>query len=638
MVAVLLYGLHWFLCIILNHNFYKNFFTIHEKKIFLRSIIKLRRIFFFIMLVNGSARVCTPVEEEKSVRATEKVKTRPVTLEAQDDSMEEVSGVKSPPSFSEVLMNIPGLTGDDEAEEDFVDWDEAELPENRWYKEPAEEEGASGLGLGSIPEIFVSDKELIEWSQQWNLTLIINVMGRKVNFRALENKLNRDWARTGPIQIIDMPRGFYAVKFSKEDDYNHVLFEGPWMIADHYILIQRWRRNFLSSARVVKKVVVWVRIPDFPLELYNKKFLTRLGASLGMLLKINQLTSIHSRGKFARICVEMDLEKPVVPQVRVRSEILKLEYEGLQIICFHCGVCGHKESECNRKVVTPTSPAREEGRNGTDTTVVSAKEGGSLSGVSSPEISGRENSNLLRSDKDQNPKAAIAEMIRQHATFGPWIVVSRKKNSKRRNDKPWRSDLGYRDNQTRGKAVLRGDDENLRVKQTSLMEVDMSGGVTLDASLVKEVTSGLVPILEKTRTGPTSKNIQVGPTVRDAKRAARNVGPYIKNVGHLKGSKTTPPISSLTPSPVLGPNLSTDIIVEKGHAVLGPFEGESLDSSIKRLQDRAHPVVLETLGCVATSSQEINVPIIVENISPMQIAPFVEPVTKLSELPLSPSS
>lgn len=528
-------------------------------------------------------------------------------------------------------MNIPGLNGDEEGEEDFEDWDDAELPENRWYKEPVDEEVTNRIGHGGIPEILVSDKELNEWSQQWNLTLIINVMGRKVNFRALENKLNRDWARTGPIQIIDMPRGYYAVKFHKEEDYNHVLFEGPWMIADHYILIQRWRRNFLSSARVEKKVAVWVRIPELPLELYNKKFLTRLGASFGMLLKVDQLTSIHSRGKFARICVEMDLEKPVVPQVRVRGEVLKLEYEGLHTICFFCGVYGHKESECMRKVVEPTPPMREEGSGGT--MVGSAMEGDAACGVTIQGITGRDNPILQRCDKDQNPEAAIAVVTEQQPTFGPWIVVSRKKNSSRRNDKAWRSGLGYRDSQARGKVMHRNDDEILRAKQASLMEVDVPGMGAVEASCANGLVIGEHPPNKgpspnpgKTRNGPNGKSIQMGLTVRDVKRAARNVGPYAKKVGHLKGSKTS------LPSPTHGLNPSFAPFVEDGRVVLGHGDGESLDSSIKRLEVLSNPVIIGVVDHVANSSQEVNDPLVVENISPIQNAPSVEPVSKLSEL------
>lgn len=145
--------------------------------------------------------------------------------------------MQHPPSFREALLNIPGLTDDCVSLEG--NWEEETLQEDRWYKDVEDFPNDQLSGSRGMPEILVTDKELEDWSQQWDQTLIINVMGKRITFRALENKLKRDWARAGPIQIIDLPRGYFAVKFDSLEDYHHALFEGPWMIADHYILVQR---------------------------------------------------------------------------------------------------------------------------------------------------------------------------------------------------------------------------------------------------------------------------------------------------------------------------------------------------------------------------------------------------------------
>ncbi|RYR33588.1 hypothetical protein Ahy_A10g048187 isoform C [Arachis hypogaea] len=47
------------------------------------------------------------------------------------------------------------------------------------------------------------------------------------------------------------------------------------------------------------------------------------------MLKIDRTTSIHSRGYFARICIEIDLRKQLVPRISVFGEVLNIEYEGL---------------------------------------------------------------------------------------------------------------------------------------------------------------------------------------------------------------------------------------------------------------------------------------------------------------------
>ncbi|KAL4307419.1 hypothetical protein AHAS_Ahas16G0276400 [Arachis hypogaea] len=60
------------------------------------------------------------------------------------------------------------------------------------------------------------------------------------------------------------------------------------------------------------------------------------------MLKIDELTSIHFREKFARIYVKIDLRKQIVPSFTALKKGFKLEYEGLHQICFKCGRYGHR--------------------------------------------------------------------------------------------------------------------------------------------------------------------------------------------------------------------------------------------------------------------------------------------------------
>ncbi|KAL4370992.1 hypothetical protein AHAS_Ahas06G0121200 [Arachis hypogaea] len=72
------------------------------------------------------------------------------------------------------------------------------------------------------------------------------------------------------------------------------------------------------------------------------------------MIKIDRTTSIHSRGKFARICVEIDLAKKLVPKISVMGSELNVEYKGLHQICFACGKYGHRADMCTK---APTNEA-----------------------------------------------------------------------------------------------------------------------------------------------------------------------------------------------------------------------------------------------------------------------------------------
>ncbi|KAJ1429723.1 Zinc finger, CCHC-type [Sesbania bispinosa] len=66
------------------------------------------------------------------------------------------------------------------------------------------------------------------------------------------------WAKNEDVRVMDASEDFFLVKFSDEGDYKHALFEGPWLIADHYLLVQRWRPLFDPLDYTIKKVAVWV--------------------------------------------------------------------------------------------------------------------------------------------------------------------------------------------------------------------------------------------------------------------------------------------------------------------------------------------------------------------------------------------
>ncbi|KAI9084199.1 hypothetical protein K1719_033870 [Acacia pycnantha] len=127
------------------------------------------------------------------------------------------------------------------------------------------------------------------------------------------------------------------------EDRDYALYEGPWMIDDHYLLVQRWRPNFNpQKADCQRRITVWVRIPDLPMEFCTVEALGIIGNMIGKMIKIDRSTSIYDKGEFARICVEVDLQQPLLPAFTAFGEDKQLVYEGLHWVCFQCGLYGHE--------------------------------------------------------------------------------------------------------------------------------------------------------------------------------------------------------------------------------------------------------------------------------------------------------
>ncbi|KAJ9187288.1 hypothetical protein P3X46_002761 [Hevea brasiliensis] len=108
-----------------------------------------------------------------------------------------------------------------------------------------------------------------------------------------------------------------------------VLSDGPSMVVGHYLTVHQWRPNFDPDLAQIEKAMVWIRVHNLPVE-------------IGVPIRIDDITLGVSPGKFARMCVKVDLTKPLLSKFKFRRRIHKIEYEGINLICFECGVYGHR--------------------------------------------------------------------------------------------------------------------------------------------------------------------------------------------------------------------------------------------------------------------------------------------------------
>ncbi|XP_019173801.1 PREDICTED: uncharacterized protein LOC109169373 [Ipomoea nil] len=185
-------------------------------------------------------------------------------------------------------------------------------------------------------------------------------MGRSVGYAYLLRRLTSMWKPKGKMELIAIDNGYFIVRFGAVEDLEHAMFEGPWMIMDHYLLVKPWIPDFDPYADVTEKILVWVRIPCLPAEYYNLIFLRKLGNKVGKTIRVDQATSQVSRGMFARICVEVDIRKPLISKFTYKQRVRSVAYEGIHLVCFSCGIYGHSTETCP-KTNKPASESEETG-------------------------------------------------------------------------------------------------------------------------------------------------------------------------------------------------------------------------------------------------------------------------------------
>lgn len=61
----------------------------------------------------------------------------------------------------------------------------------------------------------------------------------------------------------DLSNNFFLVKLHKKEEYDKALLDGPWMIGDNYLYVQKWCHNLRADKEEFNSMPVWVRFPEF---------------------------------------------------------------------------------------------------------------------------------------------------------------------------------------------------------------------------------------------------------------------------------------------------------------------------------------------------------------------------------------
>ncbi|KAJ8438785.1 LOW QUALITY PROTEIN: hypothetical protein Cgig2_009903 [Carnegiea gigantea] len=130
-----------------------------------------------------------------------------------------------------------------------------------------------------------------------------------------------------------------------KEDYDRILQGGPWFLFSHYLMLTPWKPNFHPSQNPFSSMIVWVRFPDPSVECFNKLALFDIAQLLGKPIKVDFATDLVSRARYARVCLEISLSKPLVDRVWVVNGWQQVEYENLDLLCLSCGIVGHVHTQ-----------------------------------------------------------------------------------------------------------------------------------------------------------------------------------------------------------------------------------------------------------------------------------------------------
>lgn len=75
--------------------------------------------------------------------------------------------------------------------------------------------------------------------QLWKDSIIIKILGKKVSFYGMKERLQRLWKPTRIMEVMDINYAYFMVKFDNPVDREKALSGGPWILYDHYVVVRQ---------------------------------------------------------------------------------------------------------------------------------------------------------------------------------------------------------------------------------------------------------------------------------------------------------------------------------------------------------------------------------------------------------------
>ncbi|KAL0404414.1 UNVERIFIED_CONTAM: hypothetical protein Sradi_2082200 [Sesamum radiatum] len=214
--------------------------------------------------------------------------------------------------------------------------------------------------INGRPTIIFSDAETQSLAADFRYALVGKFLHGSPPYSQLHRLLSNSGIK-GAFTVSLINNKHALINLTNEADFSRLWMRRIWYLKGLPMRVFKWSPTFIPDQES-SIVPVWVSFLDLPAHLFGKDALHTIAKFVGVPLQIADSTFSRSMLSRARVCIEIDLFKPLVKefdlQINGRTFVQKVEYEQVPQYCSLCKHVGHQDSECYTKGNAPKPPRR----------------------------------------------------------------------------------------------------------------------------------------------------------------------------------------------------------------------------------------------------------------------------------------
>ncbi|KAL3628525.1 hypothetical protein CASFOL_027571 [Castilleja foliolosa] len=183
-------------------------------------------------------------------------------------------------------------------------------------------------------------------------TIIAKIITPKtIKFNAFKSSIIKAWSPKGKTTANHLENNMAAFVFEDQRDTVKIL-NSTWTFRDHHIAIAHWPPDKSLPEINLGKIKFWIHAIGLPISYTNHDTAKLIGDTIGSFIKADLGSSTSRWKKALRIQIEVDLSQKLHSAISISVNgknkiIAEIRYERLTEFCFHCGLLGHRITNCD---------------------------------------------------------------------------------------------------------------------------------------------------------------------------------------------------------------------------------------------------------------------------------------------------
>lgn len=184
------------------------------------------------------------------------------------------------------------------------------------------------VGKWQFPEM--EDQDMRKWlSGKW---------APLIGYTPIISRLMKDW---------------YSFHFLKESDVE-IIFKNPWVYGRSFLALSRWYAGFDPLKNTPSNCLIWVKLPNLPLELWTEESLAKIGNSIGRFIYVDPWCRGETDKRVAWVLIEKPYKGVYPDLLEIAWEdskiIQRLDFWGIPFRCSFCHKTGPLIRNCSRRL------------------------------------------------------------------------------------------------------------------------------------------------------------------------------------------------------------------------------------------------------------------------------------------------